>query len=124
MASPARTAAALVAALLVPGLGHLVLGKRRLAAAFFAIVTVTWGVGLALKGHLPEPSIGAPLTLVGAAAGWGAGLLSLAARLLELDRGDLLGPLLEYGTAYLLCAAVMNLLLVLDVWERARGHKQ
>lgn len=123
MGSAPRTAAALVAALAVPGLGHALLGRRRLAAAFFAIVALTWGAGAALGGHLPEPNPESPTTYLGAAAGWGAGLLSLAARLAGWDRGDLRGPTLEYGTTYLLVAAVMNLLLVLDVWERTRSPK-
>jgi hypothetical protein len=114
---------ALVAALLVPGLGHVALGRRRLGAAFFAIVAATWGMGLVLGGRLPEAHSGAPLSYIGLAAGWGTGLLSLAARAAGLGQGDLRGATLEYGTTFLLCASVMNLLLVLDAFERARGRK-
>lgn len=121
--SAAQTLGALAAALLVPGMGHAALGRRRLGAAFFGIVTATWGMGVLLGGRLPEARAEAPLTLVGAAAGWGSGLLALAARLAGRDRVDPLGPVVEYGTTYLLCAAVMNLLLILDTWERARGRK-
>ncbi len=123
MASPGRTALALVAALLVPGAGHATLGRVRLGTAFFAIVAITWSVGIATGGHLPEIQPGAPLTYVGFAAGWGTGLLSLASRLAGWGAGDLKGPTLEYGTTYLMCASVMNMLLVLDTWERARGMR-
>jgi hypothetical protein len=30
----------------------------------------------------------------------------------------------EYGTAFLLTAGLMNLLLVLDVWDIVRGKKE
>ena len=30
----------------------------------------------------------------------------------------------EYGTAFLLTAGLMNLLLVLDAWDIARGKKE
>lgn len=122
MRAAGRTVVTLVAALLVPGAGHALLGRRRLAAAFFALVTLTWGVGLLAGGRLPEPQPGSPLSTIGFAAGWGTGLLSVASRLAGLGRGDLTGATLEYGTAYLLCASVMNMLLVLDAAERALGR--
>ena len=34
-----------------------------------------------------------------------------------------MAPGFEYGTAFLLTAALMNLLLILDAWDIARGRK-
>ena len=38
--------------------------------------------------------------------------------------GDITGPGYEYGTAFLLGAGLMNLLLVLDAWDVATGRKE
>ena len=37
--------------------------------------------------------------------------------------GDLVSPGFEYGSAFILTAGLMNLLLVLDAWDHARGRK-
>jgi hypothetical protein len=39
-------------------------------------------------------------------------------------QGNMVGPGYEYGTAFLLTAGLMNLLLVLDCWDIVRGKKE
>ena len=38
-------------------------------------------------------------------------------------RGDIHASSYEYGSAFLLTAGLMNLLVILDVWDIAGGHK-
>jgi uncharacterized protein DUF6677 len=71
----------------VPGLGHILLGRRARGAAFLVLVLATALVGLSL-----EP--------------W-----------------DLSSAACEYGRTYLLVSAIMQVLLVLDVFERASGRR-
>ncbi len=71
----------------VPGLGHILLGRRARGAAFLALVLATALVGLFLE----------PRKLSSATC--------------------------EYGRTYLLVAAIMQVLLVLDVLERASGRR-
>ncbi len=108
----------------VPGLGHFYLGRRRTAAAFLFLVTATFLAGLSFQGRLYSIEQGQPLTILATFAVYGAGLLNIAARALsESPGGTILAPTYEYGCAYLLTAGLMNLLLILDVHDIARGRK-
>lgn len=119
---------------LLPGCGHLVLGQWLRGLAFALLVGSTGAVGLALRGRLywfgygvsaaPVDPLAAPESpvLVGAASlvSVGLGLPALALRWLVGYQGELTAPGYEYGTAFLLTAGLMNLLLVLDAWDEAR----
>ncbi len=125
-APPRRsTAAAMVLAWLVPGLGHYYLGRRKTAVAFAAIVAATFLLGLSFQGRLYTVEEGQPLTILATFAVYGAGLLNLAARAISDNPGGMiLSPTYEYGCAYLLTAGLMNLLLVLDAHDLATGKKR
>ena len=87
MTSPAGTPGrnrwiAMALAWLVPGLGHLYLGRRRTAAAFAVIVALTFLAGLSFQGRLYSVEPGQPLTILATFAFYGAGLLNIAARVL------------------------------------------
>jgi hypothetical protein len=119
------TAAAMVLAWLVPGLGHYYLGRRKTAIAFALIVAVTFLLGLSFQGRLYTVEEGQPLTILATFAVYGAGLLNIAARAIsENPAGTILAPTYEYGCAYLLTAGLMNLLLILDAHDLATGKKR
>jgi TM2 domain-containing membrane protein YozV len=108
----------------VPGLGHFYLGRRRTAAAFLILVTATFLVGLSFQGRLYSIEREQPLTILATFAVYGAGLLNVAARAFsENPAGTILAPTYEYGCAYLLTAGLMNLLLILDAHDIARGRR-
>lgn len=108
----------------VPGLGHFYLGRKRTAVAFLLLVTATFLAGLSFQGRLYSIEAGQPLTILATFAVYGAGLLNIAARALsENSIGTILAPTYEYGCAYLLTAGLMNLLLILDAHDIARGRK-
>jgi hypothetical protein len=107
-----------------PGLGHWYLGRRRLAAAFAGIVTAMFLLGVSFEGRLWLPVRGQPMSFVWTFADFGTGALNLAARaLLSRPEGNLLAVTHEYGTVYLATAGLMNLLLILEVWDVATGRK-
>ncbi len=117
---------AVVAALawIFPGLGHLYLGRRRTALFYALIVTATFLLGLSFEGRLYTIDSSQPLSILATFAVSGAGLLNLAARFLsDNPSGTILAPTYEYGCAYLLTAGLMNLLLMLDAWDVAKGRK-
>ena len=119
------TAAAMVLAWLVPGLGHYYLGRRKTAIAFALIVAVTFLLGLSFQGRLYTVEEGQPLTILATFAVYGAGLLNVVARAVsDNPGGTILSPTYEYGCAYLLTAGLMNLLLVLDAHDLATGKKR
>jgi hypothetical protein len=119
---PPAVAAAL--AWILPGLGHFYLGRRKTAILFAAIVTATFLLGLSFEGRLYTIDRSQPLSILATFAVAGAGVLNLAARFLsDNPAGTILSPTYEYGCAYLLTAGLMNLLLMLDAWDIAKGRK-
>jgi len=108
---------------LVPGLGHLLLGRRLRAAVFAGVIVVAFVVGILLRGELILPRPGDPLSVLAAIAALGNGCLFVLAKALGLGDGVVTASGYEYGNTFLLTAGMMNLLLVLDVHDIAVGHK-
>ena len=119
--SPAMTYLALALAWLVPGAGHIFLGRRGRGLAFLVIVLATVGVGCALHGELYR-GIAQPLDTVATLACAGMGLPYFALYGLGYT-GNLDAAGYEYGKAFVLTAGLMNILLLLDAWDIARGEK-
>ena len=115
--------ALMAAAFLVPGLGHLLLGRRLRASVFAAVIVVAFVVGVLLQGELMFPQAGDPLSYLAFVAGLGNGVLFIAARLLGLAEGVVTSASYEFGNTFLLTAGMMNLLLVLDTHDMAVGKK-
>jgi len=143
--SSGRTAVALVAGWLVPGAGHAVLGRVRRGVLFFVLIMGSFGLGLAHDGRL---ALYAPregfLTALQLVANLGVGPADAFARmsvygeavyalpdqyaqaykpLIETFRARQRSAVSAYGTAYLWSAGLMNLLLLMDVWDIAKRRK-
>lgn len=122
---------------LVPGLGHLILGKKIRAAVFFGIIAAGFVTGVLLNGEVGVPRVDNPFSWLStiACAGnglwylfrliWLNGLGALLSNLpLGLDGGgDPVSAGFGYGKTFLITAGLMNLLAVLDVSDIARGAK-
>lgn len=107
----------LLVAFLLPGAGHALIGLMRRGIAFFLIVSSMFITGLVLGGRLYEIDPQNLLSFLATIASHGSGILDLAARFGGWV-GDMRARTYEYGTAFILTAGLMNLLLVFDVWER------
>lgn len=108
----------------VPGLGHLLLGRRQRAAVFALVVVVSFVVGILCQGELILPKAGDPLSYFASVATVGNGILFFIAKSLGLGDGVPTAVTYEYGNAFLLTAGVMNLLLMLDAYDIAVGKKE
>ncbi len=117
-----RTVAAMALALLVPGAGHMFLGRRERGIAFFCIVVFLFVIGLAVDGRVYTVKQGDLLSFLGTVGSMGAGLLYVFARVIG-PPGDITSLTFEYGTTFTLTAGLMNLLLVLDSFDIAEGRK-
>jgi hypothetical protein len=115
---------AVLSAWLIPGMGHVYLKRRLRGLAFFVLVMVSMLVGCQLEGNLYSVVRGQPLTILATAASMGMGFPYFVLRYVLHYQGDIMGGGYEYGTAFLLTAGLMNLLLVLDAWDIARGRKE
>ena len=111
-------------ALIFPGLGHLYLGRRGRAAIFCLCVLAAVAIGVALNGNLYVPVHGHPLTYLATVGCMGMGIPYFVLEYPMHYLGDITAPGYDYGTAFLLGAGLMNLLLVLDAWDIASGRKE
>ena len=125
-----RTITAMLLALLVPGAGHLYLGRRGRAATFFVIIAFLFIAGLGLDGRLYTTDQPGSLAALAALGSMGSGVLYLVTRMLGhvplfgySIAGDYGSMTFEYGTAFALTAGLMNLLLIVDVFDIAEGRK-
>lgn len=109
---------------LIPGIGHLILGRRRRAIVFAATVVLAFITGLLLDGELVLPQHGAPFSWFKSFACFGTGSLFILGRLAGLGIGDPTAVGFPYGGAFLYTAGLMNWLVVLDASDIGRGRKQ
>jgi len=120
-----RTWMAMALAYLVPGAGHLYLGRRGRAAAYFCIVVFMFSIGLAVDGDLYTVgrAAGSLLRLLASLGSMGAGLLYWIFDFKGIQ-GDITSITYEHGTAFVITAGLMNLLLVLDAFDISEGRKE
>jgi hypothetical protein len=121
----ARAVVAMILAYLVPGLGHLFLGRRGRAIAFFLIITSLFLFGLRIDGALYTLATArrALLNVLGSVGSMGVGVLYFIADALG-THGDIRSSTFEYGRMFTLSAGLMNLLLVVDCYEIGTGKKE
>ncbi len=120
-----RTIAAMVLAYLIPGAGHLYLGRKGRAIAFFVIVVLMFALGLAIDGDLYtlNHTGGSLLRLLAALGSMGSGILYFVAVGMGAH-GDVTSITYEHGTAFTITAGLMNLLLMLDAFDISEGRKE
>jgi hypothetical protein len=58
-----------------------------------------------------------------AVAQWGAAVPRLIAGIAGVGDGDVVAITYEYGNTFLMASGLLNALVVLDVYDRARGLK-
>jgi len=128
----------LLVAWLIPGLGHWLLGKRLRALVFAGVILGAFITGVLLHGELAVPQQNSPLSWFFAFGCIGDGVLYLI-RLLWINGidgifsasfpygldggGNPVAVGFFYGKTFLYTAGLMNLLVVLDVHDIARGDK-
>ncbi len=141
-----RTLVAVLAGWVLPGLGHVLVGRVRRGLLFAAILLGSYGLGLAHEGRLALRDERQPfLSGLQVIANLGIGPLDMVARLYtygalvySLPKGVQSGvenkhsrvfrertrsALSIYGTAYLWTAGLMNLLLLFDIWDIGMARK-
>ena len=108
---------------LVPGAGHLVLGRRQKAFVFFVALTAMFAMGLALNGRLAAFDFSDPLVGLAAIANLGMGIPYFIARAMDLGQGIVTAASYEYGNAFLIVAGLLNMLVAIDAYDVRLGRK-
>ena len=113
----------LIAGWLVPGLGHLLLGKYIRAALLFVSIVGMFAVGLALAGKIYTPNTGDLLDILGFIGQLGMGLLYAIARVAGLGAPSAANTLADYGTKFLVVTGLLNFIAAVDAHSLANGRK-
>jgi hypothetical protein len=108
---------------LIPGLGHLLLGRRWRALILFASILIMFSFGLAMKGQFFSTGSGSYLQTLGYFGELCVGIAMPAARFFGYSGGDPFFVSSDYGTAFLVAAGMLNVLAVLDAYDIALGRK-
>ena len=124
--SAGRAALALLAAImawLVPGLGHLLLGRWGRGLLFFVAVGGLVVTGYLLRGNVFPPHSGDPFGTLGFLADATTGVFYYFSRFFEAAGPDVSRAAGDYGTRFIAAAGVVNVLAVLDTIEIATGRR-
>ncbi len=111
------------AAWMVPGLGHLLLGRRGRALILFCAIVIMFLMGLAMQGEFFTTGTASYLQTLGYFGELCVGLAMPAARFFGYTGGNPLFVSADFGTAYLVAAGMLNTLSVLDTYDIAMGRK-
>jgi hypothetical protein len=120
----AKAAALCFAGLLVPGLGHALNGKWARAAVFFFSISIMIALGLQMNGQLFPPAFGDIFATLKFFAEAGSGLLYWIPWLAGLASGDPRSYTYDYANLFLYVAGLLNMLVVVDVFDISLGRKQ
>jgi hypothetical protein len=115
--------AAAALAWVMPGGGHLWLGRRQKGLVFLVVIPAMFLCGLWLEGRLFPFEASQPLVLLAAFAGLGNGLPYLVASLAGLGEGRVVAETFEYGNTFMIVSGLLNMLVCLDAYDVALGRK-
>jgi hypothetical protein len=138
-----KTAIAVGVGWLLPGAGHLLVGRRRRGLFFAVLLWSAFAFGMAHDARLALRDSKQPLLSgLQVVANLGMGPVDLVARkfvygsvvysmsggkdpvtVIETFRARERSGLSIYGTAYVWTAGLMNLLLLFDIWDIGRGRR-
>jgi hypothetical protein len=115
---------ALLAGWLVPGAGHLLLGKWVRASLLAVSIICMFAIGIALNGKVYTPNTGDPLDMLGFAGDVGSGLLYGLARVLGWGQVAVQVAVADYGTKFIVVAGLLNVVAAVDAHSLASGRKR
>ena len=121
--APGRVAAVCAVAWVLPGAGHLWLGRSSKGYVFLAALPLMFAIGLGLDGELFAIDPSQPLVALAGLADLGIGAPYLIARAFGAGGGDVAAGTYEYGNTFLVVAGLLNVLVVLDAFDIVQGRK-
>jgi hypothetical protein len=90
---------------------------------FLVALTLMFVFGLWLEGALFPFQLAEPLVALGALADLGVGLPYIIARVTGAGVGRVVAITYEYGNTFVIVAGLLNMLVVLDAFDIAKGRK-
>ncbi|ADW69946.1 DUF6677 family protein [Granulicella tundricola] len=121
--SSAMTVVVLIAGWLIPGLGHVLLKKPIRGLLLFVSIVSMFALGIALQGKIYSPNTGDLLDILGFVGQLGNGILYALARMLDWGHPSVQIALADYGTKFIVCAGLLNVISAVDAHSLANGRK-
>jgi hypothetical protein len=112
-----------VLAWVFPGAGHMLQGHAGKALVFGVTLLPMYVLGLVFGGQLFPFQATEPLVLLAAAAQWMIGAVRLVTGWAGYGAGNVVAASYEYGNTFLIVAGLLNVLVILDAADVARGRK-
>jgi hypothetical protein len=109
---------------LVPGAGHMIQKRWIRGGLIFISVTVMFFCGLGMQGKVYGFNLGDLLDMLGFIGDFGNGLLYFIARSMDWGQGAIFRATADYGTKFLVCAGLLNVISAIDAHHIAIGKKQ
>jgi hypothetical protein len=125
-AAPARTGVlpACLLAWVLPGAGHLYLGRRGKGLLFLGAIGALFVLGVAMKSRLQlYLGLEDPLALLFSIAQMAVGVPYFVARAIGFEAGQVTAVTYEYGNTFTAVAGLLNILVILDAHDTAVGRK-
>lgn len=120
----ARALPACILAWLLPGAGHLYLGRTRKGLALLAGIGLLFVLGVAMDARLQlYLGFDDPLAFLRSIAQMALGLPYFLARALGFEAGVVTSVTHEYGNTFTEVGGLLNILVMLDVYDTALGRK-
>jgi hypothetical protein len=114
----------LLAGWLVPGAGHLLLGKWVRASVLAVSILAMFAIGIALNGKVYQPNTGDPLDMLGFVGDLGTGLVYGLARLMAWGAVSDQTAVQDYGKVFIAVAGLLNVVAAVDAHSLASGRKR
>ena len=107
----------------VPGAGHFMVGQARKAVIFFVVLAGMFALGLRFGGQLLPFDMSDPLVFLGAGTQWAMAVPRVLAAMAGAGAGSVTAITYEYGNTFLIVSGLLNILVALDAFDKARGVK-
>jgi hypothetical protein len=114
---------ALLLGWLVPGAGHMLLGKWARGGLLFVSILGMFLIGLGLGGKIYSPNTGEILDILGFAGQLGLGVLFAVAHVFGWGTNPVLITMADWGTKFIVVAGLLNLISAVDAHSLADGRK-
>jgi hypothetical protein len=109
---------------LVPGLGHILLKRWARGGLIFLSVTVMFVAGLGMQGKVYPFNLGQLLDMLGFIGDFGNGIYYFAAQAMDWGQGNIFRASADYGTKFLICGGLLNVIAAIDAHHIAIGKKK
>jgi hypothetical protein len=109
---------------LIPGLGHAIQKRWIRGGLIFVSVSLMFFCGLGMQGKVYGFNLGDLLDMLGFVGDFGNGLLYFVARNMDWGQGAIFRATADYGTKFVVCAGLLNVIAAIDAHHIAIGKKQ